>query len=143
VSLDSLVAEAMRRERFTTVLMLLFAGSALALAAVGIFAMTSRNVVERTHEIGVRMALGATPGRVILWIVAGALYPILLGVAGGIFGAFSLGNFLESLLFEIRADDPAVFAGVAVALTGVAVLASYLPARRASKLSPLHSIRQE
>lgn len=142
-SLDSLVAEATLRERFTTVLMLIFAGSAFSLAALGIFAMTSRSVLERTHEIGVRMALGATRGRVVLWVVAGALYPILLGVAAGVFGAFSLGSFLESLLFEVRSDDPVVFIAVAAALAGLAVLASYLPARKASKLDPLHSLRQE
>jgi putative ABC transport system permease protein len=130
------------QRRFDTMLFASFAGLALLLAAVGLYGVLSYSVVLRTREIGVRMALGAQPGSVVRLILANGLAMTLAGVAIGAAGAFALTQWMSSLIFQVSASDPLTFAGVAVVLVLVAVLASYIPARRASRLNPIEALRE-
>ena len=130
-------------QRVTCWLLGIFAGIALALAGVGIYGLISYSVAQRTHEIGVRMALGAERGQVARQVVGGSMKLVLVGVLAGLAAAGGLTRFLTSLLYEIRPMDPATFAAVSGVLLGVALLASYLPARRAAKVDPIVALRCE
>ncbi|HET7459569.1 MAG TPA: ABC transporter permease [Gemmatimonadaceae bacterium] len=129
--------------RFMAALLSLFAGAALLLAAIGTYGVLSYTVAQRTGEIGVRMALGAPRGRVMRLVVGEGVGVALLGVALGTAGALALARVLASLLHEVSARDPLVFAGVASLLTLVVVAAAYLPARRASRIEPVVALRYE
>jgi putative ABC transport system permease protein len=142
-SLEQCMAESAVGERVTGWLLGIFAGIAVALAAVGIYGLVSYSVAQRTHEIGVRMALGAERGQVTWQVVGGSLKLVLIGVAVGLAAAAGLTRFLTSLLYEVRPMDPATFASVFGVLLGVALLASYLPARRAAKVDPVVALRCE
>lgn len=142
-SLEQCMAESVIAQRVTCWLLGSFAGIALALAAVGIYGLISYSVAQRTHEIGVRMALGAEQGQVTRQVVDGSLKLALWGVAVGLAAAGGLTNLLTSLLYEVGPLDPATFATVFGLLLGVAVLASYLPARRAARVQPIEALRCE
>jgi len=129
--------------RFNLTLLGVFAGTALALAAIGIYGVISYWVTRRTREIGVRMALGAVPQNVMRLVLSHATATILAGVAVGLAGALALTRTMQSLLFGVSAEDPVTFAGVALLLGAVALLATYIPAHRATKVDPMVALRYE
>jgi putative ABC transport system permease protein len=129
--------------RFLLLLVGLFAAAALALAAVGIYGVVAFSVTRRTQEIGIRMALGAQRSGVLRLIVGEGARLAVLGVGIGIAASLVITRLLSSLLFGISATDPITFAGVAVLLFLVALLASYMPARRAMRLDPNSALRYE
>ena len=129
--------------RFLLLLVGLFAAAALALAAVGIYGVVAFSVTRRTQEIGIRMALGAGRSNVLRLVVGEGARLAVLGVAVGIAASFVITRLLSSLLFGVSATDPVTFAGVAVLLFLVALLASYIPARRAMRLDPNTALRYE
>jgi putative ABC transport system permease protein len=137
------VAGSTAQQRFNTVLMALFAALALIMAVTGLYGVISYSVTERTHEIGVRMALGASTGDVLKLIVGQGLILTCAGVAVGLAGAFALTRLMTSLLFGVSATDAMTFGVVALLLGVVALLASLVPARRASRVDPMVALRYE
>jgi putative ABC transport system permease protein len=125
------------------VLIATFATLALALAAVGLFGVIAYSVAQRTHEIGIRRALGAANGRVIGMVLKQGIALASAGVVLGTGGALFLSRYLETLLFGLEPTDPVTFAGVAALLATVALAACYLPARRAARIDPLVALRYE
>ena len=136
-------AESVQGERLTLTLLSLFAGLALVLAIVGIYGVMSYSVTQRTHEIGIRMAIGARPVDVFKMILGHGMKLALIGVVLGLVGAFWLTGFMASMLFGVEPRDAATFAGIPVILITVALLACYLPGRRATKVEPTISLRYE
>ncbi|HEX8272227.1 MAG TPA: ABC transporter permease [Longimicrobiaceae bacterium] len=141
--LEQLTADSVSQPRFYMLMLCIFAGVALALAAIGIFGVISYSVAQRTREIGVRVALGADPASVLRIVVGGALGLAALGVGIGLLGALAGTRVLSGLLFGVAATDPATYAGVAVVLLAVAGLASWLPARAATRVDPAIALRAE
>jgi putative ABC transport system permease protein len=131
------------QRRFTMIVLGVFAAVALLLAVVGVHGVLSYTVSQRTREIGIRMALGADLGDVRALIVTQGARLAGWGLALGLVGALAVTRVLATLLYAVHASDPATFAGVALALGGVALLASYLPARRATQVSPMAALRTE
>ena len=137
------VSEANARPRFTLVLLAAFAGVALVLAAVGIYGVMTYAVSRRLHEIGVRLALGAEPFTVVRMVVREGMSVALLGAAAGFAGALLLTRSMSGFLYGVRASDPLTFAGVSLLLIGAALVATYVPARRAARTDPLLALRAE
>ncbi len=142
-TMDDLVSRSLARPRFQSVLLGTFAGLALLLAAIGVFGVMSYSVAQRTHEIGIRMALGAERNQVIRLVVGQGLTIALLGAASGLAGAFALTRYLQSLLFNVSTTDAVTFALVPLILCAVALAASYVPALRAAKVDPISALRYE
>jgi len=142
-TMSEVAAASFAARRFNMLLLTLFAGLALVLAAVGVYGVMSYAVTQRTHEIGIRMALGAQMGSVIKLIMKSGLLIAVIGVAIGLAGAFALTRLMRSLLFAVEATDKATFAGVSFCLLLIALLACYIPARRAAKVDPLVALRYE
>jgi ABC-type antimicrobial peptide transport system permease subunit len=129
--------------RFNVILIGFFGITALLLASVGLFGLMAYSVTRRTREFGVRMALGASRAAVLRMVLGQGMRTILIGVAIGIVGSFALTQTLSSLLFGVTATDPVTFGGVTLLLIGVALLACYIPARRATKVDPMTALRCE
>ncbi len=142
-TMDQIVGQSVADRRFNMLLLAVFAGLAVVLAAVGIYALMAHSVSQRTRELGIRIALGARTPDVYTLVVKEGLVLSLLGVSIGAAGAFWITRLLASELYGVTATDPATFATVAVGLVGVALLACYLPARRATKVEPMVALRSE
>ncbi|HYP28749.1 MAG TPA: ABC transporter permease [Blastocatellia bacterium] len=142
-TLNTVLHESVARERFTMILLATFAAVAMTLAAVGIYGVMSYTVVQRTHEMGIRMALGARPRDVLKVVVGQGMTLALIGVAVGLVAAFGVTRVMASLLFGVSSLDVATFAVTALLLVGVALLACYIPARRTAKIDPLRALRYE
>jgi putative ABC transport system permease protein len=142
-TLEQLHGESILLRRFFMVLLLVFAVVALVLAAVGIYGVMSYVASQRTHEIGIRMALGAQATDVLKLIISNGMILAVMGVAVGLAGAWSLTRLLSSLLFGVTATDAVTFVAVSVGLIVIALIACYIPARRATKVSPLVALRYE
>jgi putative ABC transport system permease protein len=142
-TMDEVVSSSVANQRFGALLFLLFGAIALLLTAVGIYGVISYGVAQRTHEIGIRLALGAGRREVLRLIVGEAMRPALLGAALGLCAAFGLTRLLTRLLYNVKPTDPPVFAAVLLILICVALLASYIPARRATRVDPMIALRYE
>jgi predicted permease len=143
VTMDEVVAEANAQPRFEMLLLTIFAAIALVLAAVGIYGVISYSASQRTHEIGVRMSLGASRGDVLLLVVRHGMWLTFAGCVAGLAGALLLSRLMSKLLFGVQPTDPATFVAVAAGLGLVAMLACYIPARRAMRIDPMVALRYE
>lgn len=143
VPMDRLVSNSVARQRFYAVMLGTFAGVAGLLAAIGIYGVLAYIVVQRTQEIGVRMALGAERRQVMTLILRRGLTLAIIGIALGVAGATGAAQYLQSMLFGVEARDPQTFVAIALAFALVALIASYLPARRATRVDPMVALRVE
>jgi len=130
-------------DRFSMLLLTLFAVIALILASVGIYGVTSYSISQRTAEMGVRMAVGANPSDVLKLVMMSGAKLTLSGVVAGLLGAAALSRIMASQLYAVGATDPLTFAGVALVLALVALAATYVPARRAARIDPIMAIQGE
>ena len=142
-TMEQVLAQDVSRQHFNMLLLSIFAGIALILAAIGIYGLMSYAVEQQTQELGIRMALGADRGQVLKLIIRQGMTPALIGVVAGLAVAFGVTRVLASLLYGVKASDPSLFATVAVVLTAVAALATYIPARRAMNVDPVIALRDE
>jgi predicted permease len=142
-TMEQRVDESLARRRFSMLLLTLFACLALGLAAIGIYGVIAFLVSQSTREVGIRMALGATPREILMLIVRQGMFVTVIGVVAGLAGAFMLTRLMNTLLFGVHATDPLTFAAIAATLGLVALLASYVPARRAARVDPMVSLRSE
>jgi putative ABC transport system permease protein len=142
-TLEGQIFETLTTPRFRAVLLAGFAVIALLLATIGIYGVTAHAVGQRTHEVGIRMALGAARRDVLGLILVEHLKPALIGVTVGVLGAVVLSQSLRTLIYGIRATDPITFIAMAIALVAVAVVACWIPARRATRVDPLAALRTE
>lgn len=142
-TLEENLAENVAAPRFRTLLLGVFAGLAVLLAMAGVYGVMAYVVGQRSNEIGLRMALGASQGNVLRLVLRQGLIYVALGLALGLAGALAATRLLSSMLFEVKASDPATYAVVAAVLVVVAMAASFVPARRASQVDPLVALRQE
>jgi putative ABC transport system permease protein len=142
-TMEQVLSASVAQPRLTMLLLVIFAALALLLAAVGLYGVMSYTVTQRRQEIGIRLALGASRGAVLKLVVGRGMRLALSGVAVGLIAAFALTRWMKSLLFGVSATDPVTLIGVATLLTSVALLAAYLPARRAARVDPLVALRGE
>jgi predicted permease len=142
-TMDEVISRSTASRRFSLVLLGSFAALALVLAAIGIYAVLAYSVARRTHEIGVRIALGARSGDVVRLVLGQGLRVTAIGIVFGVAGALGLTRFLQSLLYEIQPTDPPTFVSALLLLVSVSVAASYLPARRAVRVDPMVALRYE
>ncbi len=141
VKLEDELGDSISSPRFFALIMGLFAAIGIALTTVGISGVTAQSVARRRHEIGVRLALGAEASQVVVMVLRQVILPVVIGLAIGIAGALALTRVFASLLFEIKSTDPVTFLFVSVLSLGAAFLSSYIPARRASLIDPMGTLR--
>jgi len=142
-TLETLQNRSIARQRFSALLLAVFAGMALLLAAVGIYGVTTYSVVESTRDLGVRTALGASRASILRLVMTRGMRLILLGIGAGVIASLCLTRLAASQLYEISATDPTTFASIAILLAVVALIACYLPARRAARIEPLTALRRD
>ena len=142
-TLATMVDRSLGQPRFYVMLLTVFAALAVVLAAVGIYGIIAYTVQQRTHEIGIRIALGASPERVVSMVVGHGLALAMAGLVLGSGGAYALSRVLRTLLYDVNERDPLTFIGVAVLLGVVALVASWIPARRAARVDPLTAMRAD
>jgi putative ABC transport system permease protein len=142
-SLDDIVESSVAQPRFSSLLLGIFAGLALVLAAVGLYGVMAYSVTQRTNEIGIRMALGAEQNDVVKMVIVQGMRLAIAGLAIGLVGSLGFGRLLASMLYGVSPTDLLTFALMSVALMGVAMLANYIPARRAAKVDPMVALRYE
>jgi putative ABC transport system permease protein len=141
--MEQILSESMQRPRFNMLLITLFSVVAMTLASVGVYGVISYSVSQRTHEIGVRIALGAHPRDIFKMVVGQGLKLAMFGVGAGVIAAFALTRVMAGLLYGVQATDPLTFSAISVGLTTIVILASYIPALRATKVDPMISLRYE
>jgi putative ABC transport system permease protein len=142
-TMEYVVSESVTQPRFNLSLLAMFGGIALALSAAGIYGVTSYTATQRTHEIGIRIAVGARDADVLKMMMKQGMKPALIGLALGLAAAIGLTRLMKSLLFGVTATDPLTFVTLATLLMIVALIACYLPARRATKVDPMVALRFE
>jgi putative ABC transport system permease protein len=142
-TLEEVVDASVSSQRFQLLMLAIFGGLALVLAAVGIYGVIAYSVTQRAHEIGIRMALGASPGDMWRMVVRQALRLAGVGVIIGAVATLALGRVLSGLLFGVKPTDPLTFGSAALLLVAIAILAAYFPARRATKIDPIEALRYE
>ena len=142
-TMNERLADVVAQPRFQTLLLGLFGLVALALVIAGIYGVVSYSVAQRTHEIGVRVALGAGRRDVLRLVVGQGMKPVLAGLAIGLAGALALTRLMKALLFGVSSSDPLTFGSIALLLALVALLACWIPARRATRVNPIVALRQE
>ena len=142
-TMDDILAQSARSRRWTMALLAVFAALALLLALIGIYGVMAWLVAQRTREIGIRIALGASRGQILGMVIRYGFGLSAVGMAVGIAGAFALRRVLSGLVFEVSTADPLIYAVVAVLMLAVALLACYVPARRAARVDPLIALRWE
>jgi putative ABC transport system permease protein len=142
-TMDQVIADSTSRQNFNMLLITIFAGLALLLAAIGIYGLMSYTVEQRTQELGIRMALGAAQSDMLRLVVQQGMLLAGIGVVVGLAASFGLNRFMAQLLFGVKTTDPITYASVAVVLVLVAFLATYVPARRATKIDPMVALRYE
>lgn len=142
-TLEQVRSDAVASPRLTAILLAMFAGLALVITAAGIAGVMALSVNQRTHELGVRLALGATPGKVLRMVMKQGMLFVLIGLSVGVVGALLLGQLMSSLLFAVEPTDPVTFLLVALVLIGVAAAACFVPARRVTSIDPMLALRSE
>lgn len=142
-TMEEVVSRSVAQPRFLTIILSVFAALALALAAVGVYGVVAFSVTQRTHEVGIRMALGAQPSDIRRLVLGEGMSLALIGVALGLLGSFAVTRAISGMLYQVSATDPTTFTLISLLLTGVALGASFIPARRAMKVDPVVALRHE
>jgi putative ABC transport system permease protein len=142
-ALDDVFADSIARPRLTAVAMSIFAAAALLLAALGVYGIVAFSVSQRSREFGIRVALGAKPAQIIGMVVAQNLRVVLIGLVLGVLTAVPATRLLRGILFQVQPNDPGTFVAIGVLLAAVAIVASYLPARRGTQIDPVVTLKAD
>jgi putative ABC transport system permease protein len=142
-TMKQVIAKSIARPRFNTLLLTIFASVALVLASVGLYGVMNYSATQRTHEVGIRMALGATRVDIMRLVVGNGMMLTLTGIVIGVLASWALTRVMANLLFGVTATDLPTFAGVSAVLAAVALVANYIPARRATRVNPIIALRYQ